>query len=229
MKALTLVRKAVRFELGLWKSLYRWVFRRPRVSEPGAKAFTYASVVTPVLVGITVVSLIEIPVLHLLLPWQGVRVVLFLLGVQTLFWMLGLLASYIVHPHVIGASGLRIRYSSGLDFTLDWAQVESVRTRLRSLSKNRTVQHDGDVLCVGVASQTNIDVVLRGPTVVPLFWGQTSEPFSELRFYADNPASLLAEARERIAEARANAPEDVRRPLREGPADASLGELRDRR
>jgi hypothetical protein len=85
VKVLTLVRKAIRFELGLWTSLYRWVFRRPVLTDPTGRAFSYASAVTPVIIGITVVSFIEIPVAHLLLPWAPVRVVLLVLGVQTLF------------------------------------------------------------------------------------------------------------------------------------------------
>ena len=80
MTVLTLVRKAFRFELGLWKSLFRWTFRRPVLTDPFARAFSYAGAVTPVIIGITVVSAIEIPVAHMLLPWAPVRFVLLLLG-----------------------------------------------------------------------------------------------------------------------------------------------------
>jgi hypothetical protein len=201
VKIPTLVRKAIRFELGLWKSLFRWIFRRPVQTDPTGRAFSYASLVTPVIIGITVVSAIEIPVAHLLLPWQPVRIVLLVLGVQTLFWMVGLLASYWVNPHVVADSGLRIRYAAGIDFTIAWQDIAAVRTRIRSLHKNRTVVYEetdaGRVLSVGVSNQTNLDVVLRRPVTVMLR-GEVSEAFSELRFYADDSAGLAAAVRENL-------------------------------
>jgi hypothetical protein len=97
---LRLARRAVSFELGMWRSLYRWISRRPLVPDPGAKAFSYAG--------------------------------------------------------------------SGL------------------------------ILHLGVLSKTNVDVVLRHPTTVPLPKG-SSEPVTELTFYADDPGSLVAGALEHLA------------------------------
>jgi hypothetical protein len=203
VKILTLLRKVIRFELGLWKSLFQWVFRRRALADPTAQAFSYAGAVTPVIIGITVVSAIEIPVAHMLLPWAPVRFVLLVLGVQTLFWMTGLLASLHVNPHEVSDAGLRVRYGTGLDFIIAWRDIAAIRTRMRSMHTNRTVVYEeteaGGVLNVGVASQTNLDVVLRGPITVTLR-GQTSEPFSELRFYADDSASLAAQARSLFAD-----------------------------
>ncbi|GIH04712.1 hypothetical protein Rhe02_27790 [Rhizocola hellebori] len=202
MKILPLARKAIRFELGLWKSLFRWALRRTALTDPTAVGFSYAGVVTPMFIGITVVAAIEIPVAHLLLPWAPVRLVLLLLGVQTLFWMIGLLASLRVNPHEVSDSGLRIRYGTGLDFTIAWQDIAAIRPRIRALHSNRTVVHEeteaGLVLSVGVASQTNLDVVLRRALTVDLR-GETSEPFSQLRFYTDESAALVARARELIA------------------------------
>ena len=42
---LTLVRKAVSFELGMWRSLYRWILRRPPAT---GTVFGYAGAVTPI-------------------------------------------------------------------------------------------------------------------------------------------------------------------------------------
>jgi hypothetical protein len=51
-----LLRQALSYELGLWRSLYRWMFRRPL----GAGTFGYASPVTPLLAAFIGVSAIEI-------------------------------------------------------------------------------------------------------------------------------------------------------------------------
>jgi hypothetical protein len=50
------------------------------------------------------------------------------------------------------------------------------------------------VLSLVVLSQTSVDVVFREPIRVGLPRG-TSEPVTELRFYADNPAGLVAMGR----------------------------------
>ena len=54
-----LVRRAVTFELGVWRSLYRWTTRRPLGPE-GAETFSYAGPVTPVICAFIGLSAIEI-------------------------------------------------------------------------------------------------------------------------------------------------------------------------
>jgi hypothetical protein len=44
-----LLRKAVAFEVLMWRSLYRWVFRRPLTREPGAATFGYATATAPIM------------------------------------------------------------------------------------------------------------------------------------------------------------------------------------
>ena len=112
-----LVRRAVSFELGVWRSLYRWTTRRPLGPED-AETFGYARPVTPVIWAFIGLSAIEIPVAHLLLPWQTERVIVLVVGIWGLTWMLGLLASLRTYPHVVGGSGLRIRYGTTVDITV---------------------------------------------------------------------------------------------------------------
>lgn len=192
-----LVRKAVSFELGVWRSLYRWTMRRPRVPDTGAEAFSYAGAVAPLLWVFIAVSAIEVPVAHLILPWATARVIVLALGVWGLTWMLGLLASLKVHPHIVGDSGLRIRYGTTVDITIPWDAIATIRVDRHDLPKSRTVQlsrtQTGTVLHIGIASQTNVHVVLHHSVTVPLPKGH--EPITELRFYADDPRALVDRAR----------------------------------
>jgi hypothetical protein len=96
-----LYRQAILHEAGIWRSLYRWVTRRPRSDDRDAALFGYASQITPILIAFIVLSALEIPILPLLLPWPAVRYSLLALGVLGLLWMLGLLAAVRVHPHVV--------------------------------------------------------------------------------------------------------------------------------
>jgi hypothetical protein len=104
-------RQAIRFELAMWRSLFRWITRRPVVSGDGATAFGYSAAKAPVI----------------------------------------------------------------------WS---------------RTVQVDEHVPSVVALSQTNVDIVLRGPTTLPV--RGDGEPVTEVRLYADDPAALVAHARRHL-------------------------------
>lgn len=192
-----LVRRAVTFEIGVWRSLYRWIARRPRVPDAEAEAFSYVGAVEPLIWAFIGVSAIEVPVAHLLLPWDSVRISVLVLGLWGLTWMFGLLASLKVYPHVVGGSGLRVRYGTTLDISVPWDIITSIRVQRRNLPSSRTVQLDtadtGTVLNVGVSSQTNVHVALREPMPVALPKGE--ETVTELRFYADDPDALVTKAR----------------------------------
>lgn len=198
---LRLARRAVTYELGMWRSLYRWVFRRPASRDPGAVAFGYSGMVTSLLIVFIVVSAIEIPVIHLVVPWEGLRLALDALGVYGLLWMFGLLASLRVYPHIVADPGLRVRNGFSLDVTIAWDDIDTIRSRGRDLP-GPTVQVDhaeaGTVLKIGMMRQTNIDVTLRRPVSVPVA-KTNGEPVSELRFYADDANALIAAARRHLA------------------------------
>jgi hypothetical protein len=200
------VRRVAALEAGMWRSLYRWLLRRPPAPDPGTEPFGYVGVVKPMLIVFIVVSAVEIPLLDLIIsrtvPWRPVRVIALAIGVYGLIWMIGLFAGLRVHPHLVGADGLRVRSGTDVDITLPWEAVAAVRSRYRPLPSSRGVQTEvtGDGLIVNIATggQTSVDVVFRRPTVVRLPKGP-SEPATELRFYADEPDALTARARQHLA------------------------------
>ncbi|WP_369259155.1 hypothetical protein [Geodermatophilus amargosae] len=196
-----LLRKAVAFEVGMWRSLWRWVRRRPDVPA-GADAFPYASAVTPVLWTFVVLSAIEIPLVDWLLPWQSARVALLVVGVYGLVWMIGLLASMRVYPHSVGDDGLRVRSGSSIDVPVPWAEIAAVRVRRRSVEGSRTVvvEEEGGrrAVSVTVLASTQVDVELRTPLVLPLARTH-GQPVTELRLAADDPAALVRRLRAGLA------------------------------
>ncbi len=111
-----LLRKAVRWEIALWVSLYRLTFRRPMPMEPGARSFGYIRPIAPVLGVFIVVSAIDIVAVdlalnHFLPTWGWLRAVAIVLGVWGLLWMIGLTANFLTHRHSAGPSGLHVRHS----------------------------------------------------------------------------------------------------------------------
>jgi hypothetical protein len=201
--ALSLARRVVRYEIQLYVSLFRWiVLRRPAGVRPGDATFSYLGVVKPIFGIFIGLSAFEVPILDIILrhtvPVEWVRTLAVALGIWGLVWMIGLLASLKVHPHVLGPPGLRVRSAHSVDFTVPWSAIAEIRHRYRSLPSSRTVQVDGTVMNIVTGSQTSVDVILREPMSLRLPKGP-SEPATELRFYADDPNALVARAREQHA------------------------------
>ncbi|WBB70716.1 PH domain-containing protein [Micromonospora sp. WMMD812] len=199
---LRLLRMATRYEIRLWTSLYRWIFRRPEKLRPGDRTFGYTGAVMTLMWVFIIVSAIEIPILELIVPWELVSNIVLGLGIYGLFWMFGLLASLKVHPHVVGEGGIRIRNGISLDHTVPWSAIERVRVHRRSMPPEGQTQVEsnasGVTLSLGMASQTSIDVLLREPIAVPVRKARGAA-VTELRFHADDPEALVEAAQERLA------------------------------
>jgi hypothetical protein len=196
---IALVRRAAAFELALYRSLFRWVTRRPYVPS-GAAPFAHVGAVAAIHWVFVSVSAIELVALHLLLPWESVRIVVDILSAWGLVWMLGMLASFKVYPHLVTESGIRVRRGVSTDLTVPWDAIATIGMRERSRDKSRALQldrtDDGSVLNVVMASRTNVDLTLRRPLVVPL--RGRAESVTALRLYADDSRGLVSRVRERL-------------------------------
>jgi hypothetical protein len=205
-----LLRRAAAIEGAMWRSLYLWARRTPRALAPGDEAFSYLGVVKPILGVFIGLSVVEIPILDLIIkhvvPWQPARLIMLVISIWGLLWMLGLLASLKIHPHVVGDAGIRVRMGAGTDFIVPWPNIDTVSKHYRSMPSSKSVQIEDDhgrrVLHIVVGSQTSVDVKLRQPATFLLPKGE-SEPVEELRLYADDPDALVRKAR-RHAEASAS-------------------------
>lgn len=197
---ISLVRRAVASELRLYRSLFRWVTRRPDVPRD-VEAFGYARAVTPVMWLWIFASAVEVPLVHLLVPWDAVRIGLLVIGVWGLLWMVGLLASLNVHPHLMSDTALRVRSGAAIDITIPWDAVASIAVQRRDLpSSIRTLQpretKSGTDLQVGVSGQVNLHAVLCRPMTVPT--PGASRRITELSFWADDQRALVARARQHL-------------------------------
>jgi hypothetical protein len=197
-------RKLVKFELSLYRSLFRWVTRRPDVPA-GAAAFAYFGAVAVVVWAFIIVSAVETVVFHVILPWEVVRLVVDIVSIWGLLWMFGYAASLNVYPHLVDDTGVRVRNSTGTDFTVPWDAIASVSVRERSRDRSKAVQvdHDetgdkGDTVHVVMSSRTNVELRLRRPLVVPLPKGD--ETVTEVRFFADDARALANRVRAHLAE-----------------------------
>src|SRR3712207_796407 len=121
----SLLRRAAATEGAMWRSLYLWLRRKPPALGPGGEAFGYLGVIKPILGVFIGLSIVEIPILDLIVrkvvPWEPARWIVLVLSIWGLLWMVGLIAGLKLHPHVVGDDGIRVRMGTGPDFTVPWA------------------------------------------------------------------------------------------------------------
>ena len=154
-------------------------------------------------------SAAEIPLLHVLLPWHAAQVVSIVLGAWGLVWMLGLLASYRVRPHLLDADGLRVRNgprdrrTRGVGGRRRGPRRPAGPARPRSARSSRgrprpapTCRSPCPVRST-CASRCATPVTVRtpaGPVTV-----------AAVSFFVDEPREAVARLREHLARARASA------------------------
>ncbi|MET0735460.1 MAG: hypothetical protein ABWY55_07440 [Microbacterium sp.] len=191
-------RAAWRAEVGIWKSLARFVFRRPRVPA-GASAFSYHSPILTILVVFIVLSAIEIPIIDLIVhPWPWLRIPLLILGVWGVTWMLGLLLGFLTRPHAVGPDGIRARSGADIDVDLPWAVIHSVE-RSRDVAEKAPKIRDephGRTLALRMQHETNILVVLEQPVAASLDDG--THDIDAVRLWTDDPDGFLSAVRTHI-------------------------------
>jgi hypothetical protein len=197
----SMLQRAVVFELGIWRSLLRWLFRRTDVT-PGAEAFTYHQMATPVIWLWIFGSAVEVVVVDALLPWHTARIVAGAVGLWGLAWMVGMLAALKTYPHLVDDLGVRVRNGFGVDLHVPWTAIASAAVQDRDLpSSIRSVQvqraEQGDVLAVGVSGRTNVLVRLHQPT--PLRTSRDEHVVTAVRLWADDHRSLVARLRAAVA------------------------------
>jgi hypothetical protein len=192
-----MARYALRFEVNIYKSLLRWVLRRPSVPA-GHEPVGYAQLVTPVLGLWIFASAIEIPLVHVLVPWDGARIVLLVAGVWGLLWMLGLLAGFRTYPHLIGDEALRIRSGPLHDIVVPLDAIAGVTAKQRSLPSSlwtlQVEQTEGGAhLNVVVSGEVNVHLTLREPQTVRTRKGEAD--VDAISFWADEPRKVAGRLR----------------------------------
>ena len=193
--------RLVKLEVQLYVALGRWVARRPAVPA-GATAWGYSRLVTPVM-GLWIFgSACELPLAHVLVPWPGVRLALLVLGVWGLVWMVGMLASLKVHPHLVTEAGLVLRYGTFAQLDVPWSQVESARVEdrdvdgfIRVLRPRKT--DAGTEVQVPVNDRVNVTLRLRSPLTVGT--GRGPVEATALAFWVDEPRDFVDAVRRELS------------------------------
>lgn len=190
---------ALRTEWRMYVGVWRLLSRRPDVPT-GSRPIRYVGAVSVLLWAFTVLSVVELAVVHVVLPWEKVRLAADVLGIWGVVWILGMTGCHYVYPHLVTDRALRVRHTERKDLvTVPWDLLRSASTRERSLSTSRRLLVSEDegvaVLNVVVGSRTNVDLRLHRPLAVTV--RDSSHVVEEVRLFADDPGDLVRQVRDR--------------------------------
>lgn len=195
-----LARRAWQMEMAVWSSLYRFIFRRPRVPA-GAVAFTYHRPILQVMIVFVVLSAVEIPIIDLIVhQWLYIRIPLLIAGIWGLTWMIGFLFGFITPPHAVGPEGIRVRQGAEVDIPLGWDDIHSVslnKVAIEGKVPRITEEEAGATLHFRVQNETNIEIELERPVPVRLPHG--TETVKVVRIHVDEPKRFMDAVRGHLA------------------------------
>lgn len=184
-------------ELALYRSLARWITRQPDVPAE-TTAIGYSQLVGPMLWLWIFGSATEVVVVEMVLrqasaDWvEAIRLTLLVVGIWGVMWMLGMMASYRVRPHLLGPDLLRIRNGARTWVDVPLAAVATTQVNEHELPGIiRAVHIQEGLLLVGVSSRTNVELVLTGPTALRTSKGETT--VDRVGLWVDDPRAVAAQ------------------------------------
>ena len=190
-------------ELRLYAAILPWLLRRKDVPA-GAEPWPYAALAAPVLWLWIFGSATEVVVLHLIIPWETVRLVADVISIWGLIWMVGLLAAYRSRPHLLLSDELRVRNGVQHDIRVPTASIRSAVAReveLPSSMRSLDIAGDGDArhVSVGVSGRTNVALTLHPGTELRTAGGTV--PAATLGLWVDEPRAFAAQLNQHVRSA----------------------------
>ncbi|MDC3726559.1 hypothetical protein [Rhodococcus sp. Rp3] len=183
----TLMRAELRSYRALW-----FLIRGRRVGAgPEVTTIGYTRGTMSVPIAWLVASVIEIAVVHILVPWEWLRWTLLIVSVYSLLPLVGWLADRVVNPHLLTRDGLILRSGHEVVARIDADNLQQCIPRRRFQPTETGV--DGEVLFLPGPDGTNLDLVLAEPVEVllPAFFEHRRRPALVSRFaiHVDDPAT----------------------------------------
>lgn len=136
--------------------------RRRVPAAASGYGYTQGTMTFPIIM--VALSLVELVVVHLLVPWPWLRIVLLVLTVWGVVFMLGYLATRVVNPHLVSADALTLRWGHHAVLTTPMANVASAQ---RHTDYAHTEPHaERDRLVLTQFQPVNVRVVLTEAVAV---------------------------------------------------------------
>ena len=182
------VRRRVGGQLRRCVTLGRFLARQPDVPV-GSVRVRYDAEGRLVGVVLLVLTVAELVVVDVVVPWTGVRVVLLVLSVWTLLLLGGLVAGPAVRPHLVSPGSVRLRHGDQHDVHVPTDGIAAIRARRRD-APGRTLTVADGVLALAVQGTTTVELSLVAPGLVTVD-GRDAEVHT-VWFAADDPSAAVA-------------------------------------
>ncbi|MCW3468731.1 hypothetical protein OMK68_03520 [Rhodococcus pyridinivorans] len=181
----------IRAELRSYRALWFLIRGRRVGAGPEVTTIGYTRGTMSVPIAWLVASVIEIAVVHILVPWEWLRWTLLIVSVYSLLPLAGWLADRVVNPHLLTRDGLVLRSGHQVVARIDADNLQRCIPRHRFQPAETGV--DGEVLFLPGPDGTNLDLVLAEPVeaLLPGFFEHRRRPALVSRFaiHVDDPAA----------------------------------------
>lgn len=185
-------------ELALYSQLVRWIIRRPDVPA-GATPVPYSRLATPVVWLFIFGSTVEVVAVDLILSrWMTfLRIPFLVLGIWGVVWMLGLMASYRMRPHLVTDTDLHVRNMARTDVVVPLDAITRVQVADVDEGGIRSVRVIDDRLLVLVSGRTNLQLTLAEGTTIATAHGEITP--ATVGLWVDEPREVAELVRRRLS------------------------------
>lgn len=166
---------------------------RRKIVPRGATTFGYTRGTLTMPAVMLALCLVELVVVHLIVPWQWLRILLLVLTVWGALFILGFFAARTVHPHFVSAGALHLRWGHQNVLVTPLSNILSADSHA-----NHTHVHpfaEGDLLVLTQFQSTNVRIRLAEPVPanppVPRKDAIAAFEASEVQLYVEDPDLFL--------------------------------------
>jgi len=190
--------EAARLEIAVWRAAGRMLARRPITLPDDVFTTTRTSQADKLLLGLTLISLVEMPALHLgLHAWLGAgHLTLHLtLGALTIYGLGWLAADHRLmreSGHRLTADGLELSLGLRWRAFIPYAQLREVRVIDGSAPRDRRARR------LTPLDAPNLELQLASPVILRSYFGLTRRA-DRVRLFVDTPAPLAAALQAKIS------------------------------
>lgn len=184
--------RPVVLELRAFQSLFYAMGKKHQV-PPGAVpvGYTKGTMMFPAVMA--VLGVVELVIVHILVPWQWLQIVLLIVTIWGVLFMLGFFATRIVHPHFVTTDELHLRW--GHKTVLATPRSNVLTATLHTNHVHTQPYAEGERLVLTQFQSTNVMLRFVEPVAAaaPVSKKQLPEGFhaSEVLLRVDDPEAFL--------------------------------------
>ena len=185
----------IRKEVSTFGNLWRWIRGKRVGAGDGAVLFPYTKGLFTVPLFFTVLALVELFVVHLIVPWEWLRITLLLLTIYSLMLLLGFVGARVVHPHVVTDDTIILKLGDHEIAKISRANVRSALVKKTFSSVTPEIKEN--TLALASSEGTNVELTLQQPIAasLPALFGKgaSSHTITLVCLQVNEPAAFVAQ------------------------------------